>query len=356
MKSLAAILVELGRPLELVSLEVPALKPGQVLVEVGCSGVCHTQVLEVRGHRGKDPYVPHCLGHEGAGTVLEIGAGVSKVKVGQRVILSWIKGGGADVPGTVYQAGGQAGGRAVNAGAVTTFQTHALVSENRLTPLRNGAAALSFGDAAMLGCALPTGLGAVFNTARPSPGQSLAVLGAGGVGLCAIMGAVTAGCYPVIAVDINPHKLQVARQLGATHTINPSQEKLADAVAAATSGSGGLDFAIEATGRPEVMRQALELVRMRGGTAVVIGNARADESLSFDPKQLNLGKRLLGTWGGDSDPDRDYPRYANLVTAGRLSLTPLKSEGYTLERINEALDDLESGRAVRPLVTIKKES
>lgn len=341
MKTTAAVLVETGRPLELVELTLPALKPGQVVVEIALSGVCHTQLLEARGHRGHDAYLPHCLGHEGSGTVVEVGLGVTKVKVGQRVILSWIKGSGADVPGTVYDWDG----RPVNAGGVTTFSRHAVVSENRLTAMPD---ALDLRDAALLGCALPTGLGAVLNTAQPRPGQSVAVFGAGGIGLCAVQGAVLSGCTPVIAVDVRPDKLAVARALGASHTICASD---GDPVAAVqTLCPGGVDFAIEASGRPAVMLQALASVRSQGGAAVVIGNAHHGETLALDPRQLNQGKRLLGTWGGDCVPDRDLPRYARLLLAGRLDVAPLLSKVYPLADINQALDDLESGAAVRPLV------
>ncbi len=132
MKTTAAILVETGKPLELAELDIPALKPGQVLVEIAFSGVCHTQLSEVRGHRGQDNFLPHCLGHEASGTVRELGAGVTKVADGDRVVLSWIKGSGANVPGTVYGWDG----RKVNAGGVTTFMRHAVISENRLTSCR----------------------------------------------------------------------------------------------------------------------------------------------------------------------------------------------------------------------------
>lgn len=341
MKTLAAVLVETGKPLELADIDVPELRPGQTLVEVACSGVCHTQVLEARGHRGHDPYVPHCLGHEGSGVVREIGPGVTKVKPGDAVILSWLKGSGADVPGSAYDWSG----RSVNAGAVTTFQRLSVVSENRLTVIPEG---LPVRDAALLGCAVPTGVGAVVNTARAEQGQSIAVFGAGGVGLCAIAGAAAVGCNPIIAIDILDDKLAAARQVGATHTLNPRSDAFAEQMRAIVPT--GLDIAIEATGQPDVMRQALETVRPRGGVSVVIGNARAGQLLTIDPKQFNLGKRLLGTWGGDSVPDRDYPRFAALMAAGRLKLQPLIGRTYTLESINDAIDDLEAGRALRPMV------
>lgn len=343
MKTTAAVLVELGKPLEIADLEIPPLKPGQVLVEVAYSGVCHTQVGEARGHRGEDRFLPHCLGHEGSGVVAEVGPGVTKVKPGDRVILSWIKGSGADVPGTVYHWNG----RSVNAGGITTFATFSVISENRLTLIPDG---MSMRLAALVGCAVPTGAGVIFNTAQPKPGQSVAVFGVGGIGSCAIAAASLAGCTPVIAVDVNPDKLALARRLGATHTVSA---KDADPVAELQKlCKGGVDFAVEATGLAPVMRQALAAVRSQGGAAVVVGNARFGEKLEIDPRELNQGKRLLGTWGGDNVPDRDYPRYCRLMTAGRLDLSPLLSRSYRLTDVNAALDDLEHGRAARPLLDI----
>ena len=346
MKTAAAVLVELGQPLELAELEIPPLKLGQVLVEVVFSGICHTQLLEIRGYRGEDRFLPHCLGHEGSGIVCQAGPSVTKVKPGDRVILSWIKGSGADVPGTTYRWGD----RTVNAGAITTFSRYSVISENRLTILPEG---IPMREAAALGCAVPTGLGAVFNTARPRPGQSIAIFGVGGIGLCSVAAAAISGCWPIIAVDVRSEKLELARQLGATHGINAESDNVVDAITHLCPG--GVDFAIEASGRPEVMVQALESVCNQGGTAVVIGNARQGEYMQLDPKQLNLGKRLLGTWGGDNWPDRDYPRYCKLLSSGKLDLKPLLKRAYALREINDAIDDLEAGQVQRPLLDLAME-
>ncbi len=341
MKTTAAVLVELGKPLELADLDIPTLKPGQCLIEVAFSGVCHTQVGEARGHRGEDKFLPHCLGHEGSGYVREVGPGVTKVKPGDAVILSWIKASGMDVPGTVYEWNG----RKVNAGGITTFSNFSVIAENRLTVIPEG---LSLRHAALIGCAVPTGAGVVFNTAQPKPGQSVVVFGVGGIGNCAVAAASVSGCVPVIAVDINPDKLALAKKFGATHTIDSKQS---DAVAEIQKlVKGGVDFAIEATGVPAVMRQALACVRQQGGTAVVIGNAKFGDKLEFDPRELNMGKRLLGTWGGDNVPDRDYPRYARLMMSGKMDLEPLLGKSHSLAEVNAALDDLEHGRAARPLI------
>jgi S-(hydroxymethyl)glutathione dehydrogenase/alcohol dehydrogenase len=337
----AAILVELNQPLEIVELEIPPLKAGQVLVEISRSGVCHTQVLECRGYRGEDPFLPHCLGHEAGGVVAEVGPDVSKVTQGDPVILSWIKGSGANVPGTVYTWNGQN----VNAGAITTFSRHAVISENRLTRLP---AEISMEDAAMLGCAFATGCGAVVNTAKAQAGQSIVIFGTGGVGCCAIAGAKLSGCSPIIAVDVIEDKLARAQSMGATHTINASGN---DPLAAIRDlCTQGVDLAIEATGRPAVMVQALACLRSQGGAAVIIGNAHHGEQVVLNPGEFNQGKSLLGTWGGDSDPDRDFPKFADFIASGRTDLNPLTSQHYALEDINAAIDDLEFGKVGRPII------
>lgn len=343
MKTIAAILVETGRPLEIVELGLPALKAGQVLVEVAYSGVCHTQVLEARGHRGEDRFLPHCLGHEGSGRVLETGPEVTKVKVGDTVVLTWLKGHGADVRGSTYDLGG----RTVNAGAITTFMSHAVVSENRLVPLPP---AMGVREGALLGCAIPTGFGAVLNNLAASEGRSLAVFGVGGVGLSALMAGAAIGCKPLVAIDINPAKLEAARRHGATHTIDAAGNP---AKALAEICPSGVDFAIEATGRPDVMTLAFESVRMKGGHCAIVGNPPHGQKFLVDPMQLIVGKRVTGSWGGETEPDRDVPRFVDIITRKKVDVGTMLSAPYPLEKINDALNDLEHGVVTRPLIEIK---
>jgi len=341
LKTIAAVLVEPGHPLEIGEIEIPPLQRGQVLVEVSYSGICHTQLLETRGFRGEDRFLPHCLGHEGSGVVVETGPGVSRVRRDDKAILSWIKANGADVPGTKYRWGSTT----VNAGAITTFSHHAVISENRITPISDS---LPMDQMALVGCAVPTGAGAVFNTAGARPGQSIAIFGVGGIGMCAVAAAAVAQCSRIIAVDLRPTQLEICRRLGATDLVNAGA---CDAVSEIKRiAPGGVDIAIEATGRPQVMAQALGCVRNQGGTAVVIGNAHHGESITLDPHEFNLGKRLLGTWGGDNQPDRDFPRYVKLVGEKRIPVENMMSRSYRLEEINQALDNLEAGREARPLI------
>jgi transketolase C-terminal domain/subunit/Zn-dependent alcohol dehydrogenase len=345
-KTQAAILVKTGKPLKIEKLTLPILQPGQVLVDIVYSGICHTQLSECRGRRGDDNYLPHCLGHEGSGIVKEISEGVEKVKVGDKVIISWMKGTGMNIPGCKYPLNGID----VNAGAVTTFQKQSVVSENRLTKTKEG---ISMKQAALLGCAVATGLGSVFNVAKAKKGDSLAVFGTGGVGLCAITGAKIIGCYPIIAIDINDSKLLLAKEMGATHFVNPNRVDPVEEIKRITQNN--LDFAVESIGIPAVMDQALQVVRNQGGSVVIIGNAPFGQTWNLNPQHLNLGKRVLGTWGGDNFPDDDFERYMDLVLSGELNLDLLTSKIYSLNQINSAIDDLENGLVARPLIDMSIE-
>lgn len=340
----AAVLVAQGKPLEIMTLTLPPLKPGQVLVEIAWSGVCHTQLNEVRGKRGPDRFIPHTLGHEAAGKVVAVAPGVAKVKPGDAVVLSWIKGSGAEVPGTVY--GGPAGN--VNSGAIGTFMTHTVTCENRLTAIP---AAMPLREAALLGCAVPTGGGVIRNTARVQRGMSVAVFGAGGIGSSALLVGAMAGANPLIAVDVVPEKLEMARRLGATHAVDSRAEDPVEKILAITGGKG-VDVSVEAVGRPEVMEAAYAAVRKGGGLCVLAGNVAAGERIRIDPFDLIQGKQIRGTWGGETNPDVDIPYYADAYVRGLLRLNELSTSDYTLPTINQALDDLESGRIGRALIRL----
>jgi S-(hydroxymethyl)glutathione dehydrogenase/alcohol dehydrogenase len=341
MKTEAALLVQTGTPLVLAEIDIPALKSGQVLVEIAYSGVCGTQVMEWRGDKGEDKWVPHCLGHEGSGAVLETGAAVTKVKAGDSVVLSWIKGSGIEAGGAVYDWDG----RKVNAGGVTTFQRHAVVSENRLTIVPSG---LPMDVAVLLGCAAPTGMGAIYNVLKVEAGDAVAVFGTGGIGLNALMAAALAGAMPVIGIDPNPDRRALARIFGATHVIDPSAGDVLAEIRKIVPQ--GVDLAVESSGVPTVMEQAVNATRPQGGRAVVIGNARYGARLSLDPAVFNQGKSLLGTWGGDSVPDRDFGRFGRLLASGRFPVRDLLSKPYALKGADQALQDLAAGEVGRPLI------
>ena len=338
----AAVLVELNAPLRALDLTVPKPVPGQVLVEIAYSGVCHSQINEIDGLKGADPYLPHTLGHEGAGIVREIGAGVRKVSRGDHVVVSWIKGAGADVPSARY--GSELGD--VNSGAVSTFLTSALVSENRLVRIADG---VPLRDAALLGCAIPTGAGTVMNIANPEAENSLAIFGMGGLGQNALIAAVKKGVKTIIAVDRDSGKLALSQSLGATYTINVGDLDPGEAIGELTDGIG-VDFAIEATGNVDVMQCAFGSVRTGGGLCIVTGNPPSGDLMAIDPFDLIKGRRIVGSWGGATDIDRDTPVYAGWIEDGSVPAATLAPRDYALADINQAIDDLRSNAVVRPII------
>jgi S-(hydroxymethyl)glutathione dehydrogenase/alcohol dehydrogenase len=339
----AAVLETLGSPLCIMQgIEIPKLMYGQVLVELAYSGVCHSQLMEVRGKRGVDLHLPHLLGHEGTGRVVSVGDGVKKVIPGDWVILGWIKSSGINVASSKYtHPDGQ-----INAGAVTTFNDSAVVSENRIVKLPKG---IPLDVGVLFGCAIPTGAGIVTNVLRPTADHTVAIFGLGGIGLSALMALNLYQCKLIIAVDISENKLALAREFGAHVTLNAKDNDLVDKIRALSRG--GVDYSVEAAGRVSSIENAFAALN-NNGTCVFASHPPFGEKISIDPFELICGKKLVGTWGGSSDPDKDTVRYAELYLAGKLPLEKLLTQRYSLSEINVALDDLEAGRVNRPLIII----
>jgi S-(hydroxymethyl)glutathione dehydrogenase/alcohol dehydrogenase len=344
MKTKAAVLYKTNKSLIIEELEIPELQFGQVLVKILYSGICHSQLNEIKGLKGEDKYLPHTLGHEGSGIVKNIGKGVTLVKPGDFVILSWIKGPGLDAPSSYYIKDGE---KKINSGAISTFTQFAIISENRLTKITSK---MPPDKAALLGCAVPTGAGIVMNTLKVKEDNSIAIFGIGGVGLSALFAAVAMNCKRIIAIDINDQKLKIAEKLGATYTINPKHIDVLDLIKDITDGVG-VDYAVEAAGVKETMELAFESIRTTG-TAVIAGNLKQNEKISIDPFDLIKGKRLLGSWGGETKPEHDIPLYVEMYLSGKMNLDKMISQEYKLEKINEAFTDLENGNVIRPLINM----
>jgi S-(hydroxymethyl)glutathione dehydrogenase/alcohol dehydrogenase len=339
----AAVLYETGSPLIVENeIEIPALKAGQILVKIHFSGVCHSQLMETRGKRGEDPHLPHMLGHEASASILETGPGVTRFKKDDIVILTWIKNLGADVPQTQYKKGH----RVINAGGVTTFSEYSVVSENRCVPLPEG---VPLDVASLFGCAVLTGAGIVTNTIQPNSKNSLAVFGLGGIGLSALMAASLYECQTLIAVDIEKDKLNLAIEFGATHVIDSSTKDPVKRIREITRGDG-VDYSIEAAGMVKTIEQAFQSVRKGGGKCVFATHPKPEEKITIDPFDLICGKQIQGSWGGESNPEVDIPKFAQFYRDGKLPLEKLLTRRYSLDQINEALNDLEQRKVGRPLI------
>ncbi len=335
-KTQAAILVNLGQKLIVDEITLPeVLEAGQVLVKVLYSGICGSQIGEINGVKGYDKFLPHLLGHEGVAEVLQVGPGVRFIKPGQRVVMHWMKGQGIDAIPPVYKWNKER----LNAGYVTTFNQHAVVSENRLTPIQNDYNLLL---APLFGCAITTGLGVVRNNAKLKLGDSILIYGAGGIGLNIVQGAAMTSAYPIIAVDIHDNKLKLAQKLGATHIINSNSVDVVEAITAIL-GKDGADVVVDNTGLPEIISKCYELTKSKGRT-ILVGVPRSNAATTIHTLPLHFGKVLTGSHGGECNPSEDIPKYINLNNAGILKLEELISKIYTLPQINDAIMDMQNGK------------
>lgn len=342
MKTVAAVLVDLHQPLELIELELPPLKRGQVLVRMQASGICRSQINEIRGYKGADPYLPHTLGHEGSGIVVEVGEGITKVRVNDKVIVTWLKGSGLDAGGTIYQS---AIGK-VNSGPISTFMEYAVISENRLIAYQQECPPLV---AALFGCAVPTGAGIICNDLAVQEGHTVAIFGVGGIGLSAVLAAHVQKAGMVIALDVEEEKLAFAQKMGATHVVNLQKQDPISAIATITQGRG-VDFSVEAAGVKSAMEMALRVVREKGGVCCLAGNVPQGVALEFDPFDFIKGRVLKGSWGGGVLPDRDIPAFFERFRAHPIGIAQLISHIGRLEEINEMVALLEQRKVTRALI------
>ncbi|MFE5406504.1 Zn-dependent alcohol dehydrogenase [Streptomyces sp. NPDC056580] len=354
----AAVLPAIGAPLEITGIELPDPGPGQVRVRLAAAGVCHSD-LSLSNGTMRVP-VPAVLGHEGAGTVVAVGEGVTHVAPGAPVVLNWAPSCGAChacALGEVWLcADALAGAAGVHARTsdgtelhpglnVAAFAEETVVAASCVLPLPDG---VPLTDAALLGCAVLTGYGAVHHSARVRRGETVAVFGAGGVGLATLQAARIAGASRIIAVDVSPEKEELARAAGATDYVLAS-----DATAReirGLTGRQGVDVAVECVGRAVSIRAAWDSTR-RGGRTTVVGIGGKDQEVTFNALEIfHWGRTLSGCVYGNTDPARDVPVLAEHVREGRLDLSVLVTERIGLEGIPAAFENMLAGKGGRALV------
>lgn len=347
-----------SRPLTISEMELAPPGDGELLVRIEVAGVCHSDLSVVDGNRARP--VPMLLGHEAAGIVQAVGTGVADVRPGQRVVLTFLpRCGHCSACATQGRAPCQPGSAANGAGTllggglrlhragqsiyhhlgVSAFATHAVVSQTSAVAVTEDVPPTV---AALLGCAVLTGGGAVLNVGRPAPGDTVAVVGLGGVGMAAVLTALAHDGVKVIAVDKIPEKLSVATALGAHHAYSPEQ---------ASEAGVRAQVVIEAAGHPAALETAIGLTAP-GGRTITVGLPHPDARISVSPLGLVAeGRSLIGSYLGSAVPARDIPRFVELWRAGRLPVERLVSATLTLEDINEAMDQLAQGGAVRQIIT-----
>jgi S-(hydroxymethyl)glutathione dehydrogenase/alcohol dehydrogenase len=330
----AAILVEQGQPLIIDDVSFSSLEVGQVLVRIHVSGICGSQLGEIIGVKGPDKYLPHLLGHEACGTVVDIGPGVKHVKKDDLVVMHWRKGAGieSEPPKYLWR------GKKLNSGLITTFSNFSVVSENRLTSIPANS---SRDIAALFGCAITTGFGVIENNAKLKIGESLLVYGAGGVGLNIIQAAALVSAFPIIAVDLHPQRLELAKQMGASHTINSSTQNVGDELKKILSDSL-LDCFIDNTGLPSVIEFGYEHTK-KDGRIILVGVPKQGATTSLFTLPMHFGKTIAGSHGGESLPNQDIPRYSQLFENKKIDMMMLVTERYPLEQINLAINRMRSG-------------
>ncbi len=366
MKMRAAVLTEANGAIAVADVDLAAPLAGEVLVRICASGLCHSDLSTVNGQIPSR--LPAVLGHEGAGVVEAVGPGVDTLSPGQHVALSWLPYCGhcencvRELPHLCTSAwpamfaGGLLDGTTrlsrdgeplYHYSLVSSFAEHAVLPAASCIPIPQD---VPFPIAALVGCAVTTGVCAAWRTARVAPADRVAVFGCGGVGLSAILGAAAAGAAPIVAVDAQPAKLQAALRLGATDAILWSDGP--DTVAREVSGAsaGGVDFAFEASGRPEAMQAAFLSTRVRG-SAVLIGIPSPTDELCVPAISIPRGeRRIIGSLYGSARPDRDFPLILDLYRRGRLPLDELISHRLTLDEIQFGFELLQSGEALRAVI------
>lgn len=326
--------------IKILKLETLNLQKSQVLVKIMYSSICHTQIQEIFGLRGKDKYIPHCLGHEATGVVVKTSKQVKKVSKGDKVCLTWIKGDGKEFVGTQYLYKN----KLINAGPVNTFSNYSVVSENRLIKLPKNS---NLKKDVLMGCAIPTAFNAVFNTLNNVNKDNIVVLGAGGLGLACIFAAKKAGFKKIYALDKDNRKLKIAKKFGANNFILLKNLKNFDTVLKPYKNI--FSSLIECSGNIQLMERSIELVKNFGGKFIIIGNYPPNKNISINPWNFIMGKNLTGSWQNQKSYDDlfnfFYKKFKNFNTNDYYG-----KKIYKLKDINLAIKDFRNGKVVRPLI------
>jgi alcohol dehydrogenase len=355
------------RPLSIETVDLAPPGPGEVLVRVGAAGLCHSDLSVVNGDRPRP--VPMALGHEAAGIVEALGEGVTDVARGDHVVMVFVPscghcapcaegrpalcepGAAANGAGTLLSGARRLSrnGQPINHHlGCSVFADHAVVSRRSVVKIDRE---LPLDEAALFGCAVLTGVGAVVNTAQVRAGASVAIVGLGGVGLASLLGASAAGARQIVAVDLSDEKLKLAKSLGATHTFNAGGSESIEAIRAATGG--GVEYAFELAGSVRALETAYRITR-RGGMTVTAGLPPPTATFPLPPVNLVAEERTVkGSYIGTCVPSRDIPRFVALYRQGRLPVDRLLTGRLRLDEINEGFDLLHEGKAVRQVIVFQ---
>ena len=338
----AAILVESCQPLIIDEIESNKLQFGQVKVEMICSGICGAQINEIDAIKGPDKFLPHLMGHEGVGTVIEIGDGVSKVKKGDRVVLHWRKSKGIESNFPSFNWNGAK----VGAGLVTAFNEYSIVSENRITKISHS---VHPPLAALLGCSTTTALGIMSRELKFEIGQSILITGAGGLGLSLAQAAKMVSANPIVLIDKYAEKENLALNNGADYFFSTDIDTLSSKLPTLI-GSKGFDICIDTTGNVELINHLFGLLN-NSGKLLLVGQPNVKDKLVVTkPLDFFSDKMIFASDGGLTNPDIDIPRYVRLIESNKINIQPIITHNFDLCDINEGIKVMRSGKAGRVII------
>lgn len=336
MKTLAAILVETSRDLEIDYIDLPKLSKNQVIVKILNTAICGTQISEIFGLKGEDKWLPHLMGHEATGIVLETGPGVKKVKKDDVVVASWLDTSGINAGGSKYKWGK----KTINAGPITTFQEISVISENKIIKSPSNK---NLDKCCLLGCAIPTGFGIIKNVVKNIHSQKILVMGGGGIGLNVIIAAKEFKAGNITVVEKNIEKYKIIKQLGANRIC--LFEELIE------KDLNSYDFIVDASGSANLMQNSIKYLKPKTGKLIIAGNATHNTILKINPGIFNQGKSIIGTWGGDTNLERDINFYFNMLKNNIKYFDMFVSNKFLLKDINIAVNKFRSGEVLRPIIT-----
>ena len=341
MKFKAAILFECKKPLLIEEISLNPLKEGQVLIKIFETGICRSQIFEIDGERGEDKWLPHLLGHEAIGEVVEVGKSVKKLKIGDKVIASWIRSEGISAEPAKYSLKD----KVIHGGQITTFSEYSICSENTLIPFSEKFAH-SIGPT--LGCAIPTGYGITITEKRVKNAKYIGISGLGGIGISALIGCKNNSESKVVGIDINEFRLKEALKLGSNFIANPRKVNLSDYIHAITDGQM-LDILIEWSGSIVGLNNSLRLIN-NSGLVKFATHPKFGDYLNIDPFELIKGKKIEGSWGGGIQPDKDLPVMINDLKSNDVFIRLINQEKYSLNNINKAIKEMREGKVLRPIL------
>jgi len=341
LRTKAAILVEQNKPLEIVDLDIPKLGVGQVLVKIAYAGICGSQVGEINGKGGEDKFLPHLMGHEGAGIVSDIGAGVKNVRMGDHVVAHWREGKGidADFPKYGWRGGGNpvfSKTAIVGGGKVTTFQEYSIISENRLTKIQDF---IPLENAAAMGCSVTTAFGLINNEAKLKIGQNIMVIGCGGVGLNVVQAAKLVGANIIMGIDPSTDKRRKVQDMGGISYADIPECDI------------HFHVVVDTTGIPPMIEQGWNVAKEK---MILVGQSHHNESILFRNARGSFfsGKVMMDSQGGLTNPNVDIPRYLDM---GDRIESRAMSSFYRLENVNDAIEDMGKGIVIKPMLDMGHE-